>query len=127
MALFLKESDVEQLLTMPTALGMMRTGAGGGVAAKWLARADAKVAGIFGSGGQAQGQLEAVAAVRRLERVKVFSRNAEKVARFCDRMGKKLSPDVTPAASAQDAGRGSDLFITITTSPTPVFHRQSLP
>ena len=61
-------------------LGMMRTGAAGGVAAKWLARADAKVVGIFGSGWQAQGQLEALAAVRRLERVKVFSRNAEKVA-----------------------------------------------
>jgi len=36
-------------------LGMMRTGAAGGVAAKWLARADAKVAGVFGSGWQAQG------------------------------------------------------------------------
>src|SRR5258707_10436076 len=102
-------------------MGMMRTGAAGGVAAKWLARADAKVAGIFGSGWQAQGQLEALAAVRRLERVKVFSRNAEKVARFCDRMGKKLSLDVTPAASAVDAVRGSDVVVTITTSATPVF------
>ena len=102
-------------------LGMMRTGAAGGVAAKWLARADAKVVGIFGSGWQAQGQLEALAAVRRLERVKVFSRNAEKVARFCDRMGKKLALDVTPAASAEDAVRGSDIVVTITTSATPVF------
>jgi ornithine cyclodeaminase len=42
-------------------LGMMRTGAAGGVAAKWLAREDAKVAGIFGAGWQAQGQLEALA------------------------------------------------------------------
>lgn len=102
-------------------LGMMRTGAAGGVAAKWLARPEARVAGIFGSGWQAQGQLEALAAVRRLERVKVFSRNAEKVARFCDRMGKKLSLDVTPAASAEDAVRGSDIVVTITTSATPVF------
>src|SRR5882672_3505249 len=102
-------------------LGMMRTGAAGGVAAKWLARADAKVVGIFGSGWQAQGQLEALAAVRRLERVKVFSRSAEKVARFCDRMGKKLSLDVIPAASAEDAVRGSDVVVTITTSATPGF------
>ena len=97
------------------------TGAAGGVAAKWLARPEARIAGIFGSGWQAQGQLEALAAVRRLERVKVFSRNAEKVARFCDRMGKKLSLDVTPAASAEDAVRGSDIVVTITTSATPVF------
>ena len=78
-------------------LGMMRTGAAGGVAAKWLARPDAKVAGIFGSGWQAEGQLEALSHVRKLERTKVFSRNAEKAAKFCERMAKKLSIDVVPA------------------------------
>jgi ornithine cyclodeaminase len=102
-------------------LGMMRTGAAGGVAAKWLAREDAKVAGIFGSGWQAEGQLEALAAVRKLERVKVFSRTAEKVAKFCDRMRQKLSLDVVPAASPEDAVKGSDIVVTITTSATPVF------
>ena len=102
-------------------MGMMRTGAAGGVAAKWLARPDAKVVGIFGSGWQAEGQLEALAVVRKLERVKVFSRTAEKVAKFCDRMAKKLSIDVVPAASPEDAVRGSDIVVTITTSATPVF------
>lgn len=102
-------------------LGMMRTGAAGGVAAKWLAREDAKVAGIFGSGWQAQGQLEALAAVRRLERVKAYSRNTEKLARFCERMSKRLSLEVVPAASAQDTVRGSDIVVTITTSAVPVF------
>jgi ornithine cyclodeaminase len=102
-------------------LGMMRTGAAGGVAAKWLAREDARVAGIFGSGWQAQGQLEALAHVRRLERVKVFSRTAEKVAKFCDRMRRKLSLEVVAAASAEDCVKGSDVVVTITTSATPVF------
>jgi alanine dehydrogenase len=102
-------------------LGMMRTGAAGGVAAKWLARPDAKVVGIFGCGWQAQGQLEALAAVRKLERVKVYSRTAEKVAKFCDRMSKKLSLAVVPAASPEDAVKGSDIVVTITTSATPVF------
>ena len=101
-------------------MGMMRTGAAGGVAAKWLAREDAKVAGIFGSGWQAQGQLEALAHVRKLQRVKVFSRSAEKVAKFCDRMRRKLSLDVVPAASAEDCAK-SDIVVTITTSATPVF------
>jgi alanine dehydrogenase len=102
-------------------LGMMRTGAAGGVAAKWLARADAKVAGIFGSGWQAEGQLEALAHVRKLERVKVYSRTAEKVAKFCDRMRRKLSLDVVPAASPEDCVKASDIVVTITTSATPVF------
>jgi len=102
-------------------LGMMRTGAAGGVAAKWLARPDAKVAGIFGSGWQAEGQLEALANVRKLERVKVFSRTAEKVTKFCEHMRKKLSIDVVPAASPEDCVKGSDIVVTITTSATPVF------
>lgn len=102
-------------------LGMMRTGAAGGVAAKWLAREDASVAGVFGAGWQAQSQIEALAAVRKLTRVKVWSRTAEKLARFCQKMTAKLSIDVVPAASPQDAVRGSDVVITITTSATPVF------
>ena len=102
-------------------LGMTRTGAAGGVAAKWLARPDAKVVGIFGSGWQAQGQLEALAKVRGLERVKVYSRTAEKVAKFCEKMTKRLSIEVVPAASAEDAVKGSDIVVTITTAAIPVF------
>jgi ornithine cyclodeaminase len=102
-------------------LGMIRTGAAGGVAAKYLARPESKVAGVFGSGWQAQGQIEALAAVRRLDRVKVFSRKAEKLAAFCARMREKLGLDVVPAASAEETVRGSDIVVTITTSATPVF------
>ena len=102
-------------------LGMMRTGAAGGVAAKWLAREDAKVVGLFGAGWQAQGQLEALAQVRSLARVKVFSRTAEKLAKFCEKMRARLSIDVVPAASPEDAVKGSDIVVTITTSATPVF------
>jgi ornithine cyclodeaminase len=105
-------------------LGMMRTGAAGGVAAKWLAREDAKVAGVFGAGWQ--GQIEALAAVRKLERVKVWSRTAEKLARFCDKMSARLSLEVVPAASPDDAVRGSDIVVTITTSATPVFSGEAV-
>jgi alanine dehydrogenase len=102
-------------------LGMMRTGAAGGVAAKYLARQDAKVAGVFGAGWQAEGQIEALALVRKLERVKVWSRTADKLKKFCDRMQSKLGIEVVPAASANDAVTGSDIVVTITTSATPVF------
>jgi alanine dehydrogenase len=107
-------------------LGMTRTGAAGGVAAKWLARPDAKVVGIFGSGWQAQGQLEALARVRSLERVKVYSRTAEKVKKFCEKMRARLSIDVVPASSPEDAVKGSDIVVTITTSATPVFSAEWL-
>ena len=102
-------------------LGMMRTGAAGGVAAKWLAREDAKVAGAFGSGWQAHSQVEALAAVRKLERVKVYSRTREKLEKFCAEMRERTGLDVVAAASAEDTVRGSDVVVTITTSATPVF------
>lgn len=102
-------------------LGMMRTGAAGGVAAKWLAREDAKVAGVFGSGWQARSQIEALAAVRKLERVKVYSRTRGKLEAFCAQMRERTKLDVVPAASAEEAVRGSDIVVTITTSATPVF------
>lgn len=102
-------------------LGMIRTGAAGGVAAKYLARPEAKVAGVFGAGWQAQGQIQALAAVRKLERVKVYSRKADRLGAFCARMRASLGLDVVPAASPEEAVRGSDVVVTITTSATPVF------
>lgn len=118
---FNAENGALDAIVEANTLGMMRTGAAGGVAAKWLAREDAKVAGVFGAGWQAQGQIEALAAVRTLERVKVWSRTADRLAKFCEKMRSRLSLDVVPAASPEDAVRGSDIVVTITTSATPVF------
>jgi alanine dehydrogenase len=102
-------------------LGMIRTGAASGVATKWLARPDAQVLGLFGSGWQAEGNLEAIAAVRKLSKVKVFARNAERLAAFCTRMSERLGIDVVPAASAEETVRGSDIVSTITTAASPLF------
>ena len=102
-------------------LGMIRTGAAGGVAARHLARPDAKVAGVFGAGWQAQGQIEALAAAMKLDRVKVYSRKADRLAAFCARMRERLGLDVVPAASPEETVRASDIVVTITTSATPVF------
>jgi len=102
-------------------LGMMRTGAASGVATRWLARPDAEVAGVFGAGWQAEGHVEALCAVRPLRRVKVFARNAERLSAFCVRLSERVGIDVVPAASAEDAVRGSDIVSTVSTSPTPLF------
>lgn len=102
-------------------LGMMRTGAASGVATRWLARPDAEILGVFGAGWQAEGHLEAIAAVRPLRRVKVFSRNAERLAAFCSKMAERLKIEVVPASSAEETVRGSDIVSTITTSAAPLF------
>lgn len=102
-------------------LGMMRTGAAGGVAARWLAREDARVAGVFGAGWQARGQIEALCAVRKLDRIKVFARTADKLSRFCDDMARRTGCQVVPARDARDAVVGSDIVVTITTASQPLF------
>src|SRR5262249_27477650 len=60
------------------ALGQIRTGAATGVATKYLANSNARTAGMIGTGYQARTQLEAVAAVRQLGRVRAFGRDAER-------------------------------------------------
>lgn len=101
-------------------LGRIRTGAASGVATKFLAAPDAKTLGLLGAGWQAETQLRAVAAVRRLERVKVFSRTPEKRQAFAAKMGAELGLAIEPADSPEAAVRYSDIVVTITTAKEPV-------
>lgn len=102
-------------------LGMMRTGAASGVAAKYLACPDSRVAGVFGSGWQAEGHVRALCAALPLERIKVWGRNAERLAEFCARLSAATGVAVVPAASAEDTVRGSDVVGTVTTAAQPLF------
>lgn len=107
-------------------LGMMRTGATSGVAARWLARPDSTVAGVFGAGWQAEGHVRAICATLPLERVKVFSRKADKLQAFCQRLSEQTGVTVVPAASAEDTVRGSDVVGTVTTAAQPLFDAEWL-
>ena len=102
-------------------LGMIRTGATSGLAARWLARPDSTVAGVFGAGWQAEGHVRAICATLPLERVKVFSRKADKLQAFCERLSLATGVAVVPAASAEETVRGSDLLGTVTTAAQPLF------
>ena len=97
---FSAASGVLRAVVEADRLGMMRTAAASAVATRWLARPDAQVLGLFGSGWQAEGHLEAIAAVRPLRRVKVFARNAEKLQAFCAKMGERLGIDVVAGGFA---------------------------
>ncbi len=102
-------------------LGMMRTGAASGVAARWLARKDVVEAGVFGAGWQAEGHVRALCAVMSLQRVKVFSRKADRLAAFCHRMSEQTGVAVVPAGSPEEVVRGSGLVGTVTTASVPLF------
>ena len=98
------------------ALGQIRTGAASGVATKYLANANVRTACIIGTGYQARTQLEAVAAVRRLERVRAFGRDPERRAKFCREMSERIGVAVEPMNSGEEAVRGADILITATSA-----------
>jgi alanine dehydrogenase len=98
------------------ALGQLRTGAASGVATKYLANPEARTACIIGTGYQARTQLEAVAAVRRLERVRAFGRDRERRETFCREMSEKIGIPVQPANSGGEAVNGADIVITATSA-----------
>jgi alanine dehydrogenase len=101
-------------------LGQMRTGAASGVATRMMARDDAGVVGIIGTGLQARTQLEAVALARKLESVRAFGRDPNRREQFSKEMTECLGVPVTAASSAEEAVRGADILITATTSTKPV-------
>jgi alanine dehydrogenase len=107
-------------------LGMIRTGATSGVAAKWLARPDTTVAGVFGSGWQAEGHVMAICKALPLEQVKVFGRKADKLQDFCRRLSETTGVAIVPAASAEETVRGSHLVGTVTTAALPLFEAEWL-
>ena len=98
----------------------MRVGAAAGIGARLLSRTASRCVGLIGSGGMARTVLEALAAVRPIEEVRVFSRKLENRTRFAREMSKLLGVSVLPAPSAHEAVRGADILATATDSLLPV-------
>ena len=107
-------------------LHAIRTSAPFGVAAKFLARADASTVGIIGTGRYARGMAQAVCAVRPIKKLQVYSRDPANVQRFCDVMSKRLSIDVMPCGSGREAVRNADIAILATSGNTVVFQAEWL-
>ena len=101
-------------------LGMMRTGAAGGVAARALAREGSRVAGVIGAGWQARGQIEALSAVFELDEIRVFARRPSQRETFCREMQARVPCRLTAVDSAQAAVDGADIVVTITNASEPV-------
>ena len=101
-------------------LGQMRTGAASGVATKFMARDDAHVAAIIGTGLQARTQLEAIVPVRKIDSIRAFGRDAARRELFAREMTARLGIAVKAVTSAEEAVRGAQIVSTATTSKEPV-------
>jgi len=100
-----------------THITSFRTGAAGGIAAKYLARRNSKVFGFVGCGRQAYTQFLALREVFDIELVKAYDiveRNAERFAKFCGDFG--ISAIVCDIKEACDC----DVLTTMTPSRKPI-------
>ena len=101
-------------------LGRLRTGAASAVAAKYLARPDARTLGVIGCGTQARTQVACIReAVPGIERVVAYCRNEERLAAFCREVGAE------PGESHRDPA-AQDIVVTITNSRDPVLRGEWL-
>ncbi len=105
-----------------TLISAMRTGAVSGVVAKYLAKKESKVLGLIGAGVQNRTQLMAIHAIcPQIQTVKVADLSRERAESFCKEMSaivKDVSFEIVE--SAEQAVRGSDIFITATVTEKPI-------
>ena len=107
--------DTHELLAVIDGGGLtkIRTAAVSGLATRHLARADASHLVVFGAGVQAAGHIDAMRAVRPIERVTIVARREDEASALASEVG---GTSGRPGDVAE-----ADIICTCTTSPTPVF------
>jgi len=124
-AVLLFEEDTGRLSALMdgATITAIRTAAVSGVATDLLARRDAAELAILGAGVQARTHLEAIAAVRPLRRVRVWSRNPQHAADLVKASAARYGASIEAVPTAEAAVRAADVVATVTASPQPVLQR----
>jgi alanine dehydrogenase len=121
------ESGEPLALLDGASLNPFKTGAAGAVGVDALARPDASTLAVIGSGSQARGQVRAMATIRDLDTVRVFSPTRDHREAFATEFDDRLAADVTAVDSSAAAIADADVVITATTASEPVFDAADLP
>jgi ornithine cyclodeaminase/alanine dehydrogenase-like protein (mu-crystallin family) len=98
----------------------LRQGADGGIGAKYMAREDAEVLGMLGSGGMAYTHAPAICQARNIKKMKVFSPTRKHREKYAKDMAELLGIEVEPVDEARKAHEGVDIIATCTDSSAPV-------
>ena len=97
----------------------LRLGATAGIAARYMARKNASVLGVLGSGGAAEAYVRGYAAVRNLSLIKVYSPNKEHRIDFAKKLNQELNVEVVPMQSPREVVKQSDIVASCTDSSEP--------
>jgi ornithine cyclodeaminase len=102
-------------------LSPIRVAATSGLVARFLARKDSKIMGLFGAGPQAKAHLEVISEVRPISLVRVFTPYKEERELFASEFGRKFQLEIEPCNRPEDAVLHSDIVVAATNSNSPVF------
>ncbi|MDP9343681.1 MAG: ornithine cyclodeaminase family protein [Actinomycetota bacterium] len=120
------ETGTPVALMDATSITEIRTAAGSALATRLLAREDASVLAIVGTGVQARSHARAVTRVRQFEEIRVAGRDRERAAAFAERVAEELDLAVQPAGSYAEALDGADVVCATTHALEPVVRREWL-
>lgn len=101
-------------------LTVIRTPAASAVATDLLARPESRSLAVLGAGHQAQGHLEAISKVRKIQEIKVWSLNPESANAFSAKAIKQYGIKATACMDVQEAVRGADIICTCTAATDPI-------
>jgi len=104
----------------------MRVGGTFGLACKYLARKNACVLGLLGSGWQARFQLLAISHVRALKLVKVYSPNPVHCKKFAEDFKGKLGVEIVAVKNVEEVANGADILIAATNARSPIIHEEMI-
>jgi ornithine cyclodeaminase/alanine dehydrogenase-like protein (mu-crystallin family) len=108
------------------ALGATRTGVLGGIAVNVLAPSSIFTCALIGTGLQAEAQLQAILALRKVTEVRVYSRQKAHRNAFAKRMATETSIHILPCDTPEAAAEGADIVVLATNSSTPVVDAAAL-
>jgi ornithine cyclodeaminase len=120
------ETGEPRALLDGTAITALRTGATSALSARLLAREDASVLALLGSGVQARSHADAFARVRPLREIRVAARDRERAQALAAELSARLAVDARGVESFEEAVRGADLVAATTHASEPVVRREWL-
>jgi ornithine cyclodeaminase/alanine dehydrogenase-like protein (mu-crystallin family) len=114
----------EPLALMPAnTITRLRTAAAGAVAARHLARKNAKSVSVLGTGEQAHAQLEALQITHDIQRVFVWGKRKEAIEEYAA-VWRERRLDAIPAVALPECLQQSDIIITTTPATEPIIMSQ---
>jgi ornithine cyclodeaminase/alanine dehydrogenase-like protein (mu-crystallin family) len=101
----------------------VKVGASSAVAAKYLAKKESKVVAIIGAGIQGRTHLEGLNEVFKLDEARIADISKPARERYAEEMSESLGIKMKPVTSVEEAVKGADIIVTVTTADEPLIKK----